>query len=191
MTFEVEVAGRLRTVSVERTDAAGRYRVTIDGTAHVVDAVRVGEYGLSLLLSAGDSGDIGVRTGFDPGLTPSAEMRRSSEVDVAPGASAGEWLVTLDGRIATVALNGRRRGHAADAGAHGHGDAPVIAPMPGRVVRVLAAAGDEVAARQGIVVVEAMKMENELRAPKAGRVREVTVTPGTSVEAGRILAVIE
>ncbi len=51
--------------------------------------------------------------------------------------------------------------------------------------------GDIVAARQGVVVVEAMKMENELRSPKAGTVREVAVTPGTSVEAGRVLVVIE
>jgi biotin carboxyl carrier protein len=63
--------------------------------------------------------------------------------------------------------------------------------MPGRVVRVLVAAGDEVGPRQGIVVVEAMKMENELYAPRAGRVREISVSPGTSVEAGRVLAVIE
>ena len=63
--------------------------------------------------------------------------------------------------------------------------------MPGRVVRVLLAVGDEVASRQGVVVVEAMKMENELRATKGGRVKEVSVTPGTSVEAGRVLVVIE
>jgi biotin carboxyl carrier protein len=67
----------------------------------------------------------------------------------------------------------------------------VLAPMPGRVVRVLVAPGDEVAAKQGVVVVEAMKMENELRSPKAGRVKEVMVTPGTSVDAGRVLVVIE
>jgi biotin carboxyl carrier protein len=63
--------------------------------------------------------------------------------------------------------------------------------MPGRVVRVLVAPGDEVQARQAVVVVEAMKMENELRSPKAGRVKDVAVTPGTSVEAGRVLVVIE
>jgi biotin carboxyl carrier protein len=63
--------------------------------------------------------------------------------------------------------------------------------MPGRVVRVLVQAGDEVTARQGVVVVEAMKMENELRSPKAGRVKEVAVAAGTSVEAGRTLLVIE
>ena len=63
--------------------------------------------------------------------------------------------------------------------------------MPGRVVRVLVAPGDDVEARQAVVVVEAMKMENELRAPRAGKVREVNVAAGTSVEAGRVLAVIE
>jgi biotin carboxyl carrier protein len=63
--------------------------------------------------------------------------------------------------------------------------------MPGRVVRVLVKAGDEVAARQGLVVVEAMKMENELTSPKAGRVREVGVSEGTSVESGRLLVIVE
>ena len=62
--------------------------------------------------------------------------------------------------------------------------------MPGRVVRVLVAAGDTVAARQGVVVVEAMKMENELRTPKAGVVKDVAVAPGTLVEAGRVLMLI-
>ena len=63
--------------------------------------------------------------------------------------------------------------------------------MPGRVVRVLVAPATRSSARQAVVVVEAMKMENELRSPKAGRVKEVGVTPGTSVEAGRVLVVIE
>jgi len=56
---------------------------------------------------------------------------------------------------------------------------------------VLVAAGDVVEARQPIVVVEAMKMENELRSPKAGRVKDVGVTAGASVEAGRVLVVVE
>jgi biotin carboxyl carrier protein len=63
--------------------------------------------------------------------------------------------------------------------------------MPGRVVRVLVAAGDEVIARQGLVVVEAMKMENELTASRAGRVAEVAVVEGQSVEAGRLLVRLE
>jgi biotin carboxyl carrier protein len=63
--------------------------------------------------------------------------------------------------------------------------------MPGRVVRVLVQPGDEVTARQGLVVIEAMKMENELTAVRSGRIREVTVAPGAAVEAGRLLVVIE
>ena len=63
--------------------------------------------------------------------------------------------------------------------------------MPGRIVRLLVARGDEVAARQPIVVVEAMKMENELRSPKTGRVKEIAAAAGESVDAGRVLAVIE
>jgi pyruvate carboxylase subunit B len=63
--------------------------------------------------------------------------------------------------------------------------------MPGKVVRVLVKAGDTVKARQGLVVVEAMKMENELRAARDGRVRDVMVTEGQSVDAGAALAIIE
>jgi biotin carboxyl carrier protein len=63
--------------------------------------------------------------------------------------------------------------------------------MPGKVVRVLVKVGDEVQPRQGLVVVEAMKMENELRAAAAGRVREVFVSEGQSVEAGTPLVVVE
>ncbi|TAK17500.1 MAG: biotin/lipoyl-binding protein [Acidobacteria bacterium] len=63
--------------------------------------------------------------------------------------------------------------------------------MPGRVVRLLVKVGDEVELRQGVVVVEAMKMENELGAPKAGRVKDIAVAEGQSVEAGRVLLVIE
>ena len=89
-----------------------------------------------------------------------------------------------------VTVNGRRSAHAEGA-LHGHGQVTIVAPMPGRVVRVLAAAGDDVEARQPVIVIEAMKMENELRAPRAGRITEIGVAPGTSVEAGRVLAVIE
>jgi biotin carboxyl carrier protein len=63
--------------------------------------------------------------------------------------------------------------------------------MPGRVVKVLVRPGDAVAARQPVVVVEAMKMENELRAPRAGTVAEVRVNEGVSVEANAVLVVLE
>jgi biotin carboxyl carrier protein len=63
--------------------------------------------------------------------------------------------------------------------------------MPGKIVRVLVKAGDQVIARQGLVVVEAMKMENELRAARNGRVRELSVAEGQSVDAGTVLLVVE
>ena len=171
MTFEIDINGRTRTISIERR-SEGHYRVTLDGTHHELDAARVGVHGLSLLLD----GEAGV----------------SRDVQVTPGSARGELLVTLAGRMVAATVNGRRTGRAgADSGAGTHGEQSITAPMPGRVVRVLVKPGDEVAARQGVVVVEAMKMENELRSPKAGRVKDVHVTPGTSVEAGRVLLVVE
>ena len=63
--------------------------------------------------------------------------------------------------------------------------------MPGKVVRVLATAGAEVEAGEGILVVEAMKMQNELKSPKKGRLQKVTVSEGAAVNAGDVLAVVE
>ena len=170
MKFEIDVNGRTRSVSIERA-AEGRYTVLLDGGSREIDAVRTGVHGLSVLRHDGDL---------------------SHDVQVTPTGNPGEMLVTLGGRTVSVSINARQTRRAgADAAAGGQGEQAVTAPMPGRVVRVLVNAGDEVAARQGVVVVEAMKMENELRSPKAGRVKEVSVTPGTSVEAGRVLLVIE
>ena len=67
----------------------------------------------------------------------------------------------------------------------------LVAPMPGKVVRVLLAVGDDVAQGQGVVVVEAMKMQNEIKSPKAGRVIEVRVVEGATVNANQVLAVVE
>jgi biotin carboxyl carrier protein len=171
MTFEIDINGRARTVAIEKT-SEGQYRVLLDGEARMVNAARVGIHGLSLLSDGQD--------------------RTSRELQVTPGGARGELLITLGGRTVAAIVNGRRTGRAgADTGAGAPGEQAVTAPMPGRVVRVLVGVGDDVAVRQGVVVVEAMKMENELRSPKAGRVKEVNVTPGTSVEAGRVLLVVE
>jgi biotin carboxyl carrier protein len=171
MTFEIEVDGQTRAVSIERA-GTGRYRILIDGRALVVDAARIGEFGLSLILDV--------------------ESGASREVYVAPAGTPGEVLVALDGRVVGVGVNGRRtRRGAGDAAGAAAGEQRVVAPMPGRVVKVLVGPGDQVTPRQGVVVVEAMKMENELRASRPGRVREVSVSPGASVEAGRVLVVIE
>jgi biotin carboxyl carrier protein len=83
-------------------------------------------------------------------------------------------------------LQGRR-----SAGGGAAGPRAVKAPMPGRVVRVLVAVGDEVAEQQGVIVIEAMKMQNELKSPKAGRVIRVAVAVGDTVGAGDVLVVVE
>ncbi len=67
----------------------------------------------------------------------------------------------------------------------------LVAPMPGKVVRMLLCVGDEVAQGQGVVVVEAMKMQNEIKSPKTGRVIEVRVIEGATVNANQVLAVVE
>jgi biotin carboxyl carrier protein len=81
----------------------------------------------------------------------------------------------------------KRQGHSAG----GHGGVSIAAAMPGKVVRVLVSAGDEVVEGQGIVVVEAMKMQNELKAPRDGRVVSIEVKANDSVTAGAVLATIE
>jgi biotin carboxyl carrier protein len=74
---------------------------------------------------------------------------------------------------------------------HNHGVAQILAPMPGKVVRVLVELGAEVEAGAGVVVVEAMKMQNEMKAPKAGTVVVLSASAGATVNAGDVLAMIE
>jgi biotin carboxyl carrier protein len=170
MTFEIEVNGRSRSVTVERLQP-GRFRVAIDGVAAIVDAERVGSFGVSMVFPDDD--------------------HESGAVQLAPTSDAGERLAVWRGAAVPVMFNGRRTGSGATGGGRAHGEQKVSAPMPGRIVRVLVAEGDSVEARQPVVVIEAMKMENELRSPVAGRVREVSAAAGASVEAGRVLVVIE
>jgi len=81
----------------------------------------------------------------------------------------------------------RRRSRAADA----HGPRKIVAPMPGKVVRLLVSEGDEVEPGAGIAVVEAMKMQNEIKSPKKGRVQKILVAEAAAVNAGDVLAIVE
>ncbi|HUL72098.1 MAG TPA: acetyl-CoA carboxylase biotin carboxyl carrier protein subunit [Vicinamibacterales bacterium] len=178
MTFEVDINGETTVVAIESLGAVGpdggRFRVTTHapgakpGAALILDAARTD---LGWLLVFADDG-------------------RSADVAVTERA-AGECLVQLPRVTLTAVVDGRRFERRSEEAAAGHGEQRVVAPMPGRVARVLVKAGDTVAARQGLVVVEAMKMENELSAPRAGRVKEVAVTEGASVEGGRLLVIVE
>ena len=106
----------------------------------------------------------------------------------------GRYFLWIDGyRFDVEALDERRRAlrDLTAAAAGPSGPAPILAPMPGLIVRVNVAVGDTVEAGQGVVVMEAMKMENELRATASGRVRSVEVAPGTAVEKGALLVSLE
>jgi|ERR1051325_2318322 biotin carboxyl carrier protein len=112
---------------------------------------------------------------------------------VAGRATSGmpvEVLVGTDDYWITLTDPKRLRG-ATSAGAHADGAIRIIAPMPGRVVRVMATVGDEIEAGAGIVVVEAMKMQNEMKALKAGTIVALNVQVGATVSGGDVLAIIE
>ena len=115
-------------------------------------------------------------------------------VVVRPGASRGRYTLWLDGfRFEAEALDERTRAIRALSGAAAGptGPAPLVAPMPGLIVRVHVQTGDQVVAGQGLVVMEAMKMENELRVQAAGRVKGVLVAAGSVVEKGALLIELE
>jgi biotin carboxyl carrier protein len=90
-----------------------------------------------------------------------------------------------------VLVDPKRLSSARSSAAHDHGSAEIISPMPGKIVRVLLQAGATVEAGAGIIVVEAMKMQNEMKAPKAGVVVSINAEAGATVNAGDVLAVIE
>jgi biotin carboxyl carrier protein len=109
---------------------------------------------------------------------------------VRRGSGPGQYTLSIAGyRFEVEALDERARAirEATRAASASSGPAPLRAPMPGLISRVLVALGDTVAAGQGLVVMEAMKMENELRSPSAGTVRSIAVSPGTAVEKGALL----
>ena len=114
---------------------------------------------------------------------------RSYEVGLLP--RDGGFSVLLAESTLEVQLQDAARAGPGPARKPVQGPANVQAPMPGRIVKVLVEAGQDAVQGQGLVVMEAMKMENELRAPRAGRVREVRVSEGQAVETGAMLVVLD
>jgi biotin carboxyl carrier protein len=168
MQYEVEIGDRRLQVAVTRSGDG--FAVSVDGRTRHVDAARIDGHTLSLLVDSVWSNEVSIAT--DPG---------SGVLDVHVGATP-----------IAVTLNGRRRwGRKDEGGGSGSGPQRLAAPMPGKVVRVLVNTGDTVAAKQPVVVVEAMKMENELRASRDGTVAEIHVSEGMSVDAGALLLVIQ
>lgn len=163
MKLEIEIAGKVHAVDY----TAGSGAIEVDGASIPVEARMLRPGVLSLLV---DGRAWRVLLDDDPN-EPAVLI-------------AGERVAY---RVDDPRSLKARRAHA------GGTDGPktIKASMPGRVVRVLAAKGDAVAAHQGIVVIEAMKMQNELKSPKDGMVAELRVKPNDTVATGDVLAVVE
>jgi biotin carboxyl carrier protein len=175
MQYEIEIDGRKWQVAVMRV--GDRFSVTVDGRTSHVNAARIDAYTLSLLI--------------EPSPNRIPDIGGSREVTIAPDPITRQLTVRVGTMPIAVSLNGRRHWGRKDDGGHAaSGPQRIVAPMPGKVVRVLVQPGDPVRARQGLVVIEAMKMENELRAARDGTVTEVQVREAASVEAGALLVVI-
>ena len=176
MMFEVAIGGKVRTVGIVRK--GGLLHVDLDGRLHIVDARRVNDAVVSMLVQLDGGGAVS----------------RSVDAAFAAHKHTGDFDVHLDGLTIPVQIRpagsfGRQKKDGP--GPQAAGPQRITAPMPGKVVRVLVKPGDDVKARQGLVVVEAMKMENELRAVRDGRVRDIAVAEGQSVDAGAVLLVVE
>jgi biotin carboxyl carrier protein len=165
-----------------------RFLVDVNGARHSV----VTENSAATIDGIGDAATLDAS-----GSTPVRTIRigdRVVRVVVHTREGRGRYALDIDGhRYHVEALGERARAiqELAARSAPPAGPAPVIAPMPGLVVRVNVAVGDTVTAGQGVLVMEAMKMENELRASAAATVKAVRVTQGTAVEKGTVLIELE
>ena len=195
MRYEIEAGGRLRHHMISRTGDG--FALSVDGRLHQVDLARIDAFTLSLIVDTGvwegpqTPPHAGASTDGGPDKARPTHGGSVYEATIAP--DTGGRLVVLIGAVpVAVRLNGRHGGARRQGGtAAATGPLRIAAPMPGKVVRVLVKAGDAVRARQPVVVVEAMKMENELRADRDGTVAEVHTREGMSVDAGALLIVIQ
>jgi biotin carboxyl carrier protein len=169
MIYEVTIAEKTYRVELVRAGdrQTGQWRCRLDGSEWPVDVVSVQNDVLSLLLD-GKSYEV-------------KQERVGADTNIVVGHERFSALVR-DPR----SFRSRKR-----AGASEQGVKKITAPMPGKVVRILAGVGDQVEAGQSVIVIEAMKMQNELKAPKNGVMKKINVAEGAAVEAGQALAEVE
>ncbi len=166
MKFEVVINNARRIIELERD--ANRWRIALDGEPVEADAIEISPNIFSILLN-GKSHEVRVTPTLTGALTlQTAHCEFTAEV--------------IDPR----AWRGRRHG-----ALEAEGRQQIVAPMPGKIIRVLVQAGEKVQAGQGLLVVEAMKMQNEIRSPKSGTVERLLVKEGQPVNAGEALAWID
>jgi len=164
--MKLEIALNGKTHLVELAQIGDRLRCTIDGVPQEADAVTIAPGVYSILIDG-----------------------ESFETRVEPG-GRGLRLILGDSEWHAEVRDPREWRRNRSGAAEAEGRQQVLAPMPGKIVRVLVGAGDAVEAKQGLLVVEAMKMQNEIRSPKSGIVERLMVTEGQTVNAGEVLAII-
>ncbi len=155
-----------RQVEVQQT-GDGHYRIRVDGIEHRIDAQPLDHGAASLIVD---------------GQSYSVEFEEDGDIVTV---LVRDRLLRID-----IADERRLRMRTASSRFTLEGNQTVVAPMPGRLVKVLVKTGDEVAEGQPVAVVEAMKMENELKSPKAGKVVDVRAREGEAVEGGAPLVVV-
>jgi biotin carboxyl carrier protein len=165
MLFDVNIEGQTHRLELNRIE--GQWQCRLDGRDVQVDAVLARRDVLSVLLNGKAYEVKRERTATDTHLWV-GPVRYSAELSDPR---------SLRSRKAAAGLE--------------QGPVKLLAPMPGKVVRVLVAEKTEVAAGQGILVVEAMKMQNELKSPRAGIVQRIMASEGAAVNAGDVLAVVD
>jgi biotin carboxyl carrier protein len=167
MAFIAKLGDQSYTVEIEENGKAV-YRISVDGNEFLVDGKKTGRTNFSLIVD-----------------------NRSFEIEVDN--TDDEYRVLVDGRNYRIHLVDERRVRvgAAQSGLQLQGRQMVSVPMPGKIIAVLVAIGDAVEMGQGLVIVEAMKMENEVRSPISGEVKEIKVKPGDTVEGGALLVIVE
>jgi biotin carboxyl carrier protein len=164
LKLDIEIDGKPRAVETAR--AGDRLRFAIDGKTVEADAVQISSGVFSILID-GESFEVRVEE------------------------TAGGLRAMVRGReYAAVVSDPRQWRRHCGAALEAEGRQQVLAPMPGKIVGVLAKAGDAVTAGQGLLVIEAMKMRNEVRSPKSGIVERLLVNEGQAVNAGELLAVV-
>ncbi len=168
MKFQAEIGDKTNNVELRRED--GRVFASIDGREYELET-----------------------SAPEPGVFLFKHEGRVYEASVSgPKAPHGSTQVRIGTNEFDIKLIDPKRLRSAGSGnEHADGIAEIKTAMPGKVVRVLVSAGTQVESGTGILVVEAMKMQNELKSPKAGTVKEIRVKEGDSVGAGDVLAIIE
>ena len=166
MKYEVRIAGKTRTVELHRDGAV--WQISLDGAATDADAIEIAPGIFSILLN-GQSHEIRIAPNPDGTLTIQDGLNEIKAEVADPRAWRGR-------RHGAVEAEGRQQ---------------IVAPMPGKVIRLLVKPGDKVEAGQGLLVVEAMKMQNEVKSPKTGTVEKLLAKESQAVNAGDILAWID